>query len=66
MQRYYRGTKRDARPGVESLLGDNTNQQIGLRYFFRVDHSLLVGFDRSPARHFAFDQQQDVSRLAPQ
>ena len=45
-QRYYRGIKREAWPGVESLLGDNINQRIGPRYFFRVDHSLLVGFDR--------------------
>jgi hypothetical protein len=38
--------KREAWPGFGSLLGDNINQRIGLRYFFRVDHSLLIGFDR--------------------
>src|ERR1700752_4404755 len=45
-QRYYRGIKREASLGVESLLRDNINQRTGLRYFFRLDHSLLVGFDR--------------------
>ena len=45
-QRCHRRTQREAWPCVESLLGDNINQRIGLRYFFRVDHSLLVGFDR--------------------
>jgi hypothetical protein len=32
--------------GMARRLRDNINQRIGLRYFFRIDHRLLVGFDR--------------------